>query len=66
MSQAAGRKLSVVIPVRLDDHLIDGWKGAKASELRNRLASDFKDWKDEKQFAANFESLLRALRTRVG
>jgi hypothetical protein len=66
LSEAAKRKLSVVIPVMLDDYLTDEWKGPKAPELRSRLATDFKQWQDEKHFAASFEMLLRALRTQGG
>jgi len=64
LSKASGRKLSVVIPVTLDNHLTDGWKGAKASELRNRLATSFAEWEDDNRFTASFERLLKALRTR--
>jgi hypothetical protein len=63
LSKASGRKLSVVIPVKLDDHLTNGWKGAKAPELRSRLATDFTEWEDDTRFAAGFERLLLALRT---
>jgi hypothetical protein len=63
LSQAAGRKLSVVIPVMLDDYLKDTWKGAKAPELRARYATDFGGWQDEKEFEKAFETLLRAIRT---
>ena len=62
LSQAAGRKLSVVIPLLLDDYLTEGWKGAKAAELRSRLPTDFREWQDEKRFEASFETLLRAVR----
>ena len=62
LSQAAGRKLSVVIPVLLDDYLTKSWKGGKAPELRNRLGVDFKEWQDDKRFAASFEKLLKGLR----
>jgi hypothetical protein len=63
LSQTAGRKLSVVIPVMLDDYLKDGWRGAKAAELRSRYATDFRGWQDEKAFEQAFETLLRAIRT---
>jgi hypothetical protein len=63
LSEAAGRKLSVVIPVLLDTYLTDGWKGAKAPELRSRLGTNFTEWQDEKRFTDSFETLLRALRT---
>jgi hypothetical protein len=66
LSKVARRKLSVVIPVMLDDHLTNGWKGAKAPELRSRLATDFTKWEDDKGFTASFERLLVALRTREG
>jgi hypothetical protein len=66
LSKAAGRKLSVVIPVLLDDYLTTAWKGAKAPELRSRLATDFTEWQDDKRFAASFETLLRGLRPRDG
>lgn len=63
LSQAATRKLSVVIPVMLDDYLTDGWKGPKASELRSRYATDFRGWQDEKAFESAFDTLMRAVRT---
>jgi hypothetical protein len=62
LSQAAGRKLSVVIPVVLDDYLTEGWKGAKAPELRARYALDFRRWQDERGFEESFNALLVALR----
>jgi hypothetical protein len=62
LSQAAGRKLSVVIPITLDDYLTNEWKGAKAPELRARYALDFRNWQDERGFEESFNALLSALR----
>lgn len=55
-------KIFVLIPLNLDGYLFDGWKSGKASQVRERMAADFRDWeaspsKCEEQIA----KVIRAL-----
>ena len=34
----------IIIPLNLDGHLLDGWTGGLASDIRSRLAADFTGW----------------------
>lgn len=62
LSKMAGRKLSVVIPLQLDDYLTEAWKGPKATEVRQRYATDFREWQDDRRFEESLGRLLVALR----
>jgi hypothetical protein len=56
-----------VVPLDLDGFLFNGWSSAKASQLRARLAADFKDWDSKpEKYGASLELLVRSLRADAG
>lgn len=59
-----GEKVLKIIPLNLDDFLFEGWQDGRASEIRKRLAANFVGWEhDNKIFEAQFDSVVKALRT---
>ncbi len=57
----------IIIPLMVDRYLLDGWKDGLASDLRSRLAADFTGWEhDNVKFEAQFERVVKALRTDEG
>ena len=63
-----GEKVLALIPLDLDGYLFSGeWQNGKAGQVKSRLAADFTGWeKDNKEFEAAFERLVKALRTDGG
>lgn len=53
----------IILPLMLDD-AFNKWEGPVASELRERKAADFRQWRDAQQFALSLEKLVTALRLR--
>ena len=63
LKKERGKKTLALIPLNLDGELFR-WQDGKADEIRRRLAADFTDWeRDNKKFEAQFEHLVRALKT---
>jgi TIR domain/Trypsin-like peptidase domain len=60
--RSRGRKVLSLVPLMLDDFLLQSWESAKALEVRSRIAADFRLWQDESHFEAAFAKLLAALR----
>ncbi|MBF6341257.1 toll/interleukin-1 receptor domain-containing protein [Nocardia abscessus] len=50
-----------IIPLLLDNYLIEKWTDGLASDLRSRLAVDFRGWRNPRQWATAIEKLLLAL-----
>ena len=65
--QERKEKVQAIIPLDLDGYLFDGWKGGRASKVRERLAADFRRWKSGAELEAEaFERVVRALRADTG
>lgn len=59
----------VLVPVRLDDYVLDEWDHSRAAEVRKKNIGDFCGWdKDDANYQRGMEQLLRALdpRSRPG
>jgi hypothetical protein len=60
-----GKKTCALVPLNLDGYLFtDQWKSGKATQIKSRLAADFKGWETNSQrFDRELERLVKALRT---
>lgn len=57
------KKILALIPLNIDGYLFDGWDNGKASQVRTRLAADFRGWEQShSRFEEQVESVIRALR----
>lgn len=56
-------KRDIIIPLNLDDYLLQGWKSGKSGILRSRLAADFTGWEhNNAKFEEQLERVVKALR----
>jgi hypothetical protein len=63
MKQRQGKVLAL-IPLDIDGYLFSGWKSGKASQVRKRLAADFRGWEtSHSQCEEQIEKVIRALRS---
>jgi TIR domain len=61
-----GAQSTVLVPVRLDDAVIDSKTGWAADIRRTRHIGDFQRWKDHDGYHKAFKRLLRDLKLKVG
>ena len=58
-------KRDLIVPVMLDDYLLDGWNDGLAAEIRSRLAANVAGWEgDHALFERGVEKIVSALRTK--
>ncbi len=62
----SGRKVLALIPLMIDDYLLDSWDSAKAQEVKSRIAGDFRGWQEKNKFDTEFAKLLASLRSDAG
>lgn len=58
-------KRDLIVPVMLDDYLLNGWNDGLAAEIRSRLAANVAGWEgDHALFERGVEKIVSALRTK--
>jgi hypothetical protein len=59
--------LLLLSPLDLDGYLFNRWDSGRASQVRERLAADFKGWEESHaRFEERVENVIRALRSDEG
>ena len=53
----------VLVPVRLDDYVLDEWKHPRKADFREFHVLDFSGWQDEAKYKTAFQQFLHALDT---
>jgi hypothetical protein len=57
------KKVLALVPLNLDGYLFDGWENGKASQVRARVAADFRGWAESHaKCEEQIERVVRALR----
>ena len=57
-----GEKILVLVPIRIDDFVFDGWESGKKSTVTSRHIGDFRNWDgDQKRFKEEFDRLIKGL-----
>ncbi len=60
MQKERGKKFRLVIPIRIDDHILN-WKEGILTTVRNSVIGDFTKWQDEVAFEEAVKELVGAL-----
>jgi uncharacterized protein YjbI with pentapeptide repeats len=56
-----GKDSDVLVPVRLDDYVLEEWEHERHADVIAHHVGDFKDWKRDASYEQAFQRLLRAL-----
>jgi hypothetical protein len=59
----------ILVPIRLDSHVLRGWRHARKADVTAKHIGDFRGWSDDRAvYAAAFSKLLHSLdpRSRIG
>jgi hypothetical protein len=59
----AGRDPEVLIPIRIDDYIIDSCKHHRGADIRRKKIGDFTKWRDHDEYQKAFDDLLRGMQT---
>jgi hypothetical protein len=60
MQKERGKKFRLVIPIRIDDHILN-WKEGILATVRNSVIGDFTQWQDDVAFEKAVKELIGAL-----
>ncbi len=60
MQKERGKKFRLVIPIRIDDHILN-WEDGILTTVRNSVIGDFTQWQDEAAFEKAVKELVDAL-----
>lgn len=55
-------RADVVVPVRVDDFVFEGWEHARKPALLRKVVGDFRSWKQQDLYRTALDWLLQALR----
>lgn len=55
----------VLVPVRLDEYILNGWEHPRKADVIAKHIGDFRDWEDNAKYQQEFQRLLKALDPRA-
>jgi len=59
--QEKGKRINTIIPIMIDDYVLNGWESEYKNNLQRYVIGDFKNWKDPAAFEKSLNDLIEAL-----